>query len=51
MLKIDNVIELHQNNLKMYILKLSVNDLLENYVIDSYDSNVKHGTGYQRPPW
>lgn len=51
MLKINNVIELHQNNLTMYVLKLSVNDLLNNYVIDSYDSKLKNSTGYQRPPF
>ncbi len=45
---IHNAISIEQGYHRMYIFKLSTEELLSNYTISSYDS-VKE-TGYQRPP-
>lgn len=48
MLRIENFIELSQGKKEMYIFKLPVEELINNYKISYYNTQTK--TGYQRPP-
>lgn len=43
-----NYIKLNQNNLSMYLVSFTIEELIEIYTIDIYDAETEEG--YQRPP-